>query len=35
MVVVRKAGQRKIISDRLAPVLFGDYVIDLERKFVV
>src|SRR5258708_8121958 len=34
MVVVGEAGERKIASDRLAPVLLGDDVVDLEGEFV-
>jgi hypothetical protein len=35
MVVVSEAGEREIAGDRLAPVLFGDDMIGLEREFVV
>src|SRR5437868_15263334 len=35
MVIVGKAGEREIAGDRLAPVLFGNDVIDLEHKLIV
>src|SRR5437762_797725 len=35
VVVVGEAGEREVAGDRLAPVLFGDDVIDLEGKLVV
>ena len=35
MVVVGEAGEREVAGDRLATVLFGNDVIELEGKFVV